>query len=166
MKKFLLAILAVMVSVTAYADIKTATASGTSATGILFKTTSATAITGTGTTTTIPPGSILKKLMILPGTTAANPVTITAWDAPNGVTYSTGARMITLPFYSITPAVSATGPYVIDFSTPAGQSEGFAPGLVIKDYLVVESAGTNSINAIAVFSTGLRNKIQGTFGTP
>ncbi len=166
MKKFLLFVLALSVAVLAQADIKTATASGTSAVGILFKTTSATAITGTGTTTTIPPGSVLKRLMIFPGTTAANAVTLTAWDAPNGVTYSAGARQIILPMNAVVPALSATGPYTINFSADAGTTEGQAPGLVIKDYLIIEAAGTNTVNAVAVFSTGLKNKIQGTFGTP
>lgn len=166
MKKFLLFVVAVVMVTLAHADVKVATASGTSAAGILFKTTSATAITGTGTTTTIPRGSILKKLILLPGTTAANSITVTAWDAPNGVTYSTGARQIVLTLNAVVPALSATGPYTIDFTTAPGQTEGTAPGLVIKDYLILAASGTNTVNAMAVWSTGLNQKIQGTFGTP
>lgn len=165
MKKILAFLFLLVVGVSAQADSINRAAAASTGVGVLFATDSGvTAVTSTASTC-VGPGAILKKLLLFPSVSSALSVTFTVWDAPNGVTGATGAKII-VPTHNATilPAATLSAPYVIDFMVGTGTND-TNPGLRIKNYLVIATSGTNTPNATAIYSGGLVNKTQGTNGS-
>lgn len=116
---------------------------------VLFKTGSATAVTYTPSTT-VGPGNLIKKMMLYPNAAFGGSVTITAWDAPSGLTYSSGAYQITPTIYGLIPSITAyPGPYVIDFTDQGKDS--IKTGYKIKNFLVLEVSGAVSPSAQVIY---------------
>lgn len=159
--KALLFAIALLLGGVSYADQSSAICCSGVGTGVLFQTGTSTAVTYTASTT-IPKGSVLKKLIFFPNTSAAGSITVTAWDAVQGITGTTGSRKLLPTMYQVIPSVS-TQPYVIDFTVQSGSKDA-AHGVKLNNFLVLATEGTNTPNAVAEYEPGFVNKTQGTTG--
>lgn len=151
MKKILLTLLVALGLASPVLALNTAiVTTTTTGAGTLFSTgnPNVTAVTYTAGAT-IPQGSLLKKLIVAP-VTAGTASSFSLWDCPRGLTYASGARQI-LPTVNFGTG-QAPAFQVFDFTATAGNM-GAPPndGLYFKYFPVFVNAGTNTINATAIY---------------